>query len=109
TSDHEVNLKILFNPAMRRGELSQEQRDRLLIAVKNDVAGLVLQDNYDQTFAISVAETTAAGDLDASARFIRDLERSGKLDRAVEHLPDEETLRTLAREGRGLTRPDVAV
>jgi glutamate dehydrogenase len=54
-------------------------------------------------------ESTAARDLDAAARFIRELERQGTLDRAVEMLPDDQALKALAREGRGLTRPELSV
>ncbi len=49
TSDHEVNLKILFSGPMRRGEITGEERDKFLTAMTDDVADHVLQDNYDQT------------------------------------------------------------
>src|SRR5439155_551566 len=42
-------------------------------------------------------------------RFIRDLERAGRLDRALEFLPDDETLAERAAHGRGLVRPELAV
>jgi glutamate dehydrogenase len=109
TSDHEVNLKILMSGPVRRHELDSASRDALLTEMTDDVAQLVLKDNYDQTLAISVAERSAVRDLDAASRLIRDLERSGKIDRAIEKLPDDEHLRILAREGRGLTRPELAV
>jgi glutamate dehydrogenase len=109
TSDHEVNLKILFSGPMRRGEITEEARDKLLEAMTEEVAHHVLQDNYDQTLALSVAEARAPGDLDAHARFIRDLERRGRLDRAVEFLPDDEALRKRGLDGKGLTRPELAV
>ncbi len=109
TSDHEVNIKILMSGPLRRGELKGPERDSLLAFMTEDVAALVLRDNYDQTQAISVAELTAARDLDASTRFMRELERKGALDRGVEMLPDDEALKALAREGRGMTRPELAV
>ncbi len=109
TSDHEVNIKIMFSGPMRRGEITPEERDRLLTEMTDDVARHVLQDNYNQTLALSVAEARAPNDLDAHARFIRDLERRGKLDRAVEFLPDDEGLRQRAQSGKGLTRPELAV
>ena len=65
TSDHEVNIKILMSGPLRRGELKGPERDSLLAFMTEDVAALVLKDNYDQTLAISVAERTAAVDLDA--------------------------------------------
>ncbi|HUJ04381.1 MAG TPA: NAD-glutamate dehydrogenase domain-containing protein, partial [Rhizomicrobium sp.] len=99
TSDHEVNIKILMSGPLRRGELKDEERDTLLATMTDDVGRLVLADNYDQTFAISAAQASAVRDLDAAGRFMRDLERGGRLDRAVEFLPDDEALRALAREG----------
>ncbi|HEY6578665.1 MAG TPA: NAD-glutamate dehydrogenase domain-containing protein, partial [Rhizomicrobium sp.] len=105
TSDHEVNLKILFSGPLRRGELSGAGRDALLHEMTDDVAAHVLADNYDQTLALSVAVARSPRDLDSHGRFIRDLERRGRLDRAVEFLPDEDELHRRAQAGRGLTRP----
>ena len=109
TSDHEVNLKILFSGPLRRGELSEDARDQLLAEMTDDVAAHVLRDNYDQTLALSVAQLRGPKDLDAHGRFMRDLERRGKLDRAVEFLPSDEELRRRALANAGLTRPELAV
>jgi glutamate dehydrogenase len=109
TSDHEVNLKILLSGPLRRGELPDGARDALLEGMTDDVAAHVLRDNYDQTLALSVAQSRASRDIDSHGRFIRDLERRGKLDRAVEFLPSDEDLRKRAQENRGLTRPELAV
>jgi glutamate dehydrogenase len=56
-----------------------------------------------------VAQARGAGDLDAHGRLMRDLEARGKLDRTVEFLPGDAQLKTLANEGRGLTRPELCV
>jgi glutamate dehydrogenase len=109
TSDHEVNIKILMSGPLRRGKLTPTERDSMLAFMTDDVGALVLKDNYDQTLAISVAERTSASDLDAATRFMRELERKGRLDRTVEFLPDDDTLKTLARSSQGLTRPELAV
>ncbi|HEX4294966.1 MAG TPA: NAD-glutamate dehydrogenase, partial [Rhizomicrobium sp.] len=109
TSDHEVNLKILFSGPLRRGELTPDARDRLLADMTDDVALLVLKDNYDQTLTLSVAQSRAAKDLDAHGRFMRELESRGRLDRAVEFLPDDAQLRLRAQSDKGLTRPELAV
>ena len=109
TSDHEVNLKILLSGPYRRGEIDGKKRDDVLAAMTDDVGRLVLADNYDQTMALSVAEAASARDLDADARFIRDLESRGKLDRAVEFLPGDGEIATLAHDGKGLSRPELAV
>ncbi|HTQ13835.1 MAG TPA: NAD-glutamate dehydrogenase [Rhizomicrobium sp.] len=109
TSDHEVNLKILLSGPLRRGELTGPERDTLLEAMTDDVAAHVLADNYNQTLALSVAQARGVKDIDSQGRFIRDLERRGKLDRAVEFLPGDEELRKRAQAGQGLTRPELAV
>ncbi|MBI1328702.1 MAG: NAD-glutamate dehydrogenase [Alphaproteobacteria bacterium] len=109
TSDHEVNLKILFSGPTRRDELSMDARDDLLTAMTDEVARHVLQDNYDQTLALSVAQSRALTDADGHARFMRELERRGRLDRAVEFLPTDEELRKRVTDGHGLTRPELAV
>ena len=109
TSDHEVNLKILLGGPVMRGELNMDQRNELLASMTEDVAHHVLADNYNQTLALSVAQARGARDLDAHGRLMRDLETRGKLDRAVEFLPGDAQLKTLANDGKGLTRPELCV
>ena len=109
TSDHEVNLKILLSGPVMRGELSEERRNAFLASLTDEVAAHVLADNYNQTLALSVAESRSPKDIDAHARFIRDLEIRGKLNRAVEFLPGDAELKALAQAGKGLTRPELAV
>jgi glutamate dehydrogenase len=109
TSDHEVNIKILLGGPVMRGELSEDKRNALLASMTDDVAAHVLADNYNQTLALSVAQLRGLRDLDAHARLIRDLEARGKLDRAVEFLPSDAQLKALAKDGKGLTRPELCV
>ena len=109
TSDHEVNLKILIDRAIAAGALSAEEREPLLHGMAGDVAALVLRDNYLQGEALSVAEARGVGALDRQTRLIHDLERSGRLDRALEFLPDDETLAARATQRQGLVRPELAV
>src|SRR5437762_12381234 len=108
-SDHEVNIKILLNGAIAAGGLGRQERDPLLAQMAEDVAALVLRDNFLQGEALSVAEARGAGALDRQIRLIRDLERIGRLDRALEFLPDDEALAARAVARRGLTRPELAV
>jgi glutamate dehydrogenase len=108
-SDHEVNIKILLDRAIASGVLSATEREPLLAAMADDVVTLVLRDNYLQGEALSVAEARGVSALDRQARLMRDLERSGRLDRALEFLPDDETLATRAAQRRGLVRPELAV
>ncbi|HEV7764428.1 MAG TPA: NAD-glutamate dehydrogenase domain-containing protein, partial [Thermoanaerobaculia bacterium] len=110
TSDHEVNIKIALNDAISRGELSGiEERNRILAEMTDDVGRLVLRDNYEQTQAVSVTHALGESLLDTQARFMRGLEKAGKLDRAIEGLPDDETIAERHTQGLGLTRPEIAV
>ena len=109
SSDREVNIKILLEDAIRRRALPREQRDALLATMTDDVAGLVLADNYAQTQALSMMESRAAERLGEHARLIRMLEAQGLLDRALEFLPTEEQIEERRAAARGLTRPELAV
>ncbi len=108
-SDHEVNIKILLNEVVAAGDLTVKQRDQLLVEMTDEVAELVLRDNYLQTQAITVATAQGAEGLDRQARMIRELERMGKLDRKIEGLPDEDEIADRMAAKKGLTRPEIAV
>ncbi len=109
TSDHEVNIKVLLGDVVGRGDLTTKQRDRLLAAMTDEVAALVLADNYRQTSALTIAQAQGAALLEAQARFIRALEKAGRLNRTIEYLPTDEALAERMAERRGLTRPELAV
>jgi glutamate dehydrogenase len=110
TSDHEVNIKILLYDAIERGELAGiEERNGILAEMTDEVGHLVLRDNYEQTQAISVTDSMGESVLDEQARFMRALERAGKLNRAIEGLPDDETINDRHSAHIGLTRPELAV
>ncbi|MGE0661008.1 MAG: NAD-glutamate dehydrogenase domain-containing protein, partial [Reyranellaceae bacterium] len=108
-SDHEVNIKIALRDVVHSGALPMPERDRLLVGMTDEVAALVLRDNYQQSQAISVAEAQAAGMIGAHARLMRNLEAAGRLERAVEYLPDGKALAERRAAGRGLTRPELCV
>ena len=110
TSDHEVNIKILLYDAIERRELTGiEERNRILADMTEDVGRLVLRDNYEQTQAISLTHALGESTLDAQARFMRALEKAGRLNRAIEGLPDDETIAERHTQGIGLTRPEIAI
>ena len=108
TSDHEVNIKILLADVVRSGALKPEARDKLLESMTDEVAQLVLADNYDQTGALTLAQASAPADLDSHERFIHRLEAAGKLARRVEGLPLVSEFAVLRTQGLGLTRPELA-
>jgi glutamate dehydrogenase len=109
TSDHEVNIKILLGLAQSDGELTDKQRNTLLPQMTEEIAALVLRDNYFQTQALSVGGRIAARQLEEQARFIRFLEKKGVLDREIEFLPSEEEIADRKARGLGLTSPERAV
>ena len=109
TSDHEVNIKILMNEAVAAGDLTMKQRDKQLAQMTDDVAELVLRDNYLQSQALSVAESQGYTLIDQQNRFMRTLEKSGRLDRGIEFLPDDEIVRQRLSQRVGLARPESAV
>ncbi len=108
-SDHEVNIKIMVDRAIASGALAADEREALLAGMTGDVAALVLRDNYLQGQALSLAEARGLSDLDRQLRLIHELERAGRLDRALEFLPDDETIARRAAHGRGLVRPELAI
>ncbi|HUL08479.1 MAG TPA: NAD-glutamate dehydrogenase [Candidatus Acidoferrum sp.] len=109
TSDHEVNIKILLNGEVAAGDMTRKQRDKLLKEITDDVAALVLRDNYLQTQCLTVTQALSARLLDRHMRFVRVLEKAGRLDRAIEFLPNEEIVGERKNAGLGLTRPELAV
>ena len=108
-SDHEVNIKILLGQAVATGALGAEEREPLLVQMKDEVAALVLRDNYLQGQALSVAEAKRPAAFNRQVLLIRELEKAGRLDRALEFLPDDEEIAARAAAHRGLTRPELAV
>ena len=108
-SDHEVNIKILLNPLVTSGELTQAARDALLAEMTGEVTDLVLRDNYDQAVALGNARAQAHSLLPVHRRLVADLEREGRLDRALEAVPSDEDLAARYAAGGGLTSPELAV
>ncbi|MBI2307434.1 MAG: NAD-glutamate dehydrogenase [Rhodocyclales bacterium] len=108
-SDHEVNIKILLNAVIEDGELTEKQRNALLVEMTDDVARLVLRDNYFQTQVLSIARSRGVHLLDEQARYIRHLSNAGRLNRRLEFLPFEEELAERKAAGCGLTAPELAV
>jgi glutamate dehydrogenase len=108
-SDNEVNIKIPLNREMAEGRLTEETRNLLLVEMTDEVADIVLEDNRLQTLALSIAERGGAAALPPLVRAIEILEESGRLNRAVEGLESNEELMRRGQEGRGLTRPELAI
>ncbi|ALJ15196.1 NAD-glutamate dehydrogenase [Sphingopyxis macrogoltabida] len=108
-SDNEVNIKIALNREMAEGRLAQDDRDALLVRMTDDVAALVLEDNRLQALALSIAEKGGSSAVPSLVRIMETFEASGRLDRKVEGLAANDELLRRSAEGRGLTRPELAV
>jgi glutamate dehydrogenase len=109
TSDVEVNIKVAFSPLLHSGALTIEARNALLVEMTDEVARLVLRNNYQQTLALSLAQRRGLEDLGFQQRLMQTLEMHGQLDRAVEFLPDEMTINERRKRNVALTRPELAV
>ncbi len=108
-SDHEVNIKILLNQVVASGDMTQKQRNNLLASMTDEVAELVLGDNYGQSQAISIATMQAPALFAEHTRFMRHLERLGKLDREGEFLPSDKIIADRQAAQEGFTKPEISV
>src|SRR5690606_38934373 len=104
-SDREVNIKILLANAGLEGP----ERDALLAEMTDEVARLVLRDNYDQAWASGRARAQAVALLPVHRRMLNDLESAGAIDRSLAALPTDAELAARAANGQGLTAPEFAV
>jgi glutamate dehydrogenase len=71
------------------------------------VGELVLRDNYQQSQTLSVTAMLGTHLTDRLTRNMRALEKSGKLSRRLEALPDDDELADRQRTGAGFVRPEL--
>ncbi len=109
TSDHEVNIKILLDQLVRQGELDASDRDDFLHEMTDEVAALVLSNNYEQNVLLGNGRVQAPAMLSVHRRLIKALETRGALDRELEFLPDNAELDRRASTRQGLTSSELAV
>jgi glutamate dehydrogenase len=109
TSDHEVNIKILLNAEMQKGNLSRKKRNTILAGMEQDIGHLVIANNYLQTQILSIDTTFSAELMPQQSRAIMLLEEKGLLNRELEYLPDHTTLKDRFEAKKYLTRPELAV
>lgn len=108
-SDHEVNIKILLNRLVASGEMTLTERNALLEKMTSEVAELCLLDNYEQTQMLSLESMVALQSMDLFAQFMNDMEKSGRLDRALECLPSDKQMLERKLSNKPLTRPEIAM
>jgi len=108
-SDHEVNIKILIDEVVKRGDMTDKQRNQLLADMTDKVSALVLISNYRQTQALDLAEILSREGIGPFRRFISELEAAGQLDRELEFLPVDEVLEERAANQQGMLLPELSV
>ncbi|MCY7394621.1 MAG: NAD-glutamate dehydrogenase [Nocardioides sp.] len=109
TSDHEVNITILLDKVVKDGDLTEKQRNALLVQMTDEVSALVLRDNYEQNLALANAAAHAPSLLHVHEEFMKDLEQAGTLNREIEGLPSSQQVRRRLDQGGALTVPELSV
>src|SRR3546814_7343260 len=75
----------------------------------DEVAALVLRDNYEQNLALANAVANAAPLLHVHEDWMRNLERRGLLNRELEALPSTKEVRRRLAAGESLHLPELSV
>ncbi len=108
-SDHEVNIKILLNRIIADNAMNKAERNVLLEKMTDEVGHLVLFDNYEQTQIISLESLLIQQTMDLYRHFMNDMENAGRLDRALEYLPNDAMMVERRANNKFLTRPELAI
>ncbi len=108
TSDHEVNLKILFAPRIESGRMKPATRNKYLATASDEVVHDVLVANSDQALMISLDERRSRRDLAAFERVIEDISRHFVIKRSALHLPSVRAVEQRIAKREGLSRPELA-
>ena len=108
-SDHEVNIKILLGTVVASGEMTERQRNELLLEMTDSVADRVLYGSYIQTQAMSLAVAEAPSLVDVHQRLVRHLEQRAQLNRELVFLPSDGTIAERQHHHLGFVAPELAV
>jgi len=109
TSDHEVNLKILLQPALTSGRIDFAHRNGVLADADGEVVALVLRDNRDQVVLLSLEQMRSRTEASVFRDHLSAIELRGALHGYDPALPSHEALRDRRARFAGLTRPELAV
>ncbi len=108
-SDHEVNLKILLDRIVERGEMTLPGRNELLARMTDEVAVLVLANNDAHGQQLSRDQVRSQRDVFSFGRAIAFVEERMGTTRDALRLPTDKELARRAETGAGLTRPELSV
>lgn len=108
-SDHEVNIKIGLSDQLISGKMKRKERDSLLDRMTDEVAKLVLEDNFKQNLILTIEQLSNPVRIHGHAWLIKYLESKGELNRDLEYLPRNTELNALVADKHNLTRPEMSV
>ncbi|XOV89421.1 MAG: NAD-glutamate dehydrogenase [Pseudomonadota bacterium] len=108
-SDAEVNIKILLNQLLEKGKLTDAGRRALLKRMTDEVAEIVLDNNYGQAQAINLMHYQATRRGFEYQRLMHVLSDRGGLDPQLEYLPGDEEMQERRARGKTFTNPELAV
>lgn len=108
-SDREVNLKILLRMAEQRGEISPTESRELLAAEAPDIVDSIAVDSLGQALMLTVEHALSGEQLYAYEHLMASLEKAGRLDRGLDHLPSTQEMADRVRSGGAMTRPELAI
>ena len=107
-SDHEVNLKILFQNAHGAESLSEAERDVEMERLRVEVGHKVVYNNWLQSRMVSLDELRSRRDMARFQRTMTFLAARVPFRRREADLPGERISRQRAAKGEGLYRPELA-
>ncbi len=108
-SDVEVNIKILLNQLVEKGKMKEAERKRFLGQMSDEVAAMVLNNNYHQAQAINLMQSQSVRRGFEYLRVMHILAEKGGLDPQLEYLPSDDELQQRRSTGQSFTNPELAV
>ena len=108
-SDHEVNLKILFSSMIHHNTLTLNERNSILDSLTNDIANLVLRDNYLQTRMIYCCWQQASALLLVYVDIVKQLVRDGYIKHKSSLVLSEAEILDRKRLQIGYTLPELSL
>ncbi len=108
-SDHEVNIKILMDVLVKKGQLTARERNTVLTEMTEDVARLVLLDNAAQALALTLDGRRSAVRYEEHVDLVYELITNGVIDRVGNDVPSRKDLLDAETRPRGLPRPLLAL
>jgi glutamate dehydrogenase len=109
TSDHEVNIKILFAPLLAAGTTSREARNTMLVSCEEEVVQAVLANNRGQSRMVSFDVEQSRTDVFRYARVLRYLAGRVPFNPEAFSLPGDDELQNRMRKGQGMYKCEAAV